>query len=273
MTKLIHLQYNDIPMNEELISQIEELGLSNKEARVYVANLMLGPAGVQQIADTSGIKRVTTYVILEALVNLGLASQTTKAKRTLFNAEAPENLRRLLEKREESIQEQKQQLDELLPSLASLTSLPKEAPSVKFYDSAEGIQTVMKTVMADAKEAGVKQLYGMSNLDQLHTFFPSIRDAEANLDRVRSGITSKYIYTSKSGSIYRRGDTENLRESRYVPQEKYPLEGDITIIGDRIVMLSLTGPRTMGVVIASQELSRTARGLFELAWEAAKVYN
>jgi sugar-specific transcriptional regulator TrmB len=51
-------------MNEELIGQIEELGLSNKEARVYVANLMLGPAGVQQIADASGIKRVTTYVIL-----------------------------------------------------------------------------------------------------------------------------------------------------------------------------------------------------------------
>src|SRR5947209_5718152 len=131
-------------MDDQLISQVEELGLSNKESRVYVANLMLGAAGVQQIADASGIKRVTTYVILESLVSLGLVSQTTKAKKTLFNAESPENLRRLLDKKEQSIKEQKHQLEELLPQLGKLSTLPKDVPSVKFYDGAESIQTINK---------------------------------------------------------------------------------------------------------------------------------
>ncbi|HEX7259664.1 MAG TPA: helix-turn-helix domain-containing protein, partial [Candidatus Saccharimonadia bacterium] len=217
-------------MNEEIISQVEELGLSNKEARVYIANLMLGPAGVQQIADASGIKRVTTYVILESLVNLGLVSQTSKAKKTLFNAESPEHLRRLLQRREQSLQDQKQQLEELMPELKNMKSLPKDVPSVKFYDSAEGIRTAMKTVIDEARADGVKQLYGMSNLDQLHAFFPEIAAESSNPERVAAGIASQYIYTSTRGRVYLPDDRENNRHSCYVPIDQYPLNGDMTVV-------------------------------------------
>jgi predicted transcriptional regulator len=256
-------------MNDELIRQVEELGLSNKEARVYIANLMLGPAGVQQIADTSGIKRVTTYVILEALVNLGLVSQTNKTKKTLFNAEAPDNLRRLLEKREESVREQKQQLNELLPQLSQLTMLPKEAPSVKFYDSAEGIRTVMKSVIADAIKEGVSVLHGASNIDQLFAFFPEIAAANANPDRIEAGMRSKYLYTTEKGPILQATDDGTRRQSRFVPLDRYKLNGDITVVGDTIALLSLTGTRPLGVVIKSSELSKALRGLIEMAWDAA----
>ncbi|HUC86775.1 MAG TPA: helix-turn-helix domain-containing protein [Candidatus Saccharimonadales bacterium] len=262
-------------MNDELISQIEELGLSNKEARVYTANLMLGPAGVQQIADASGIKRVTTYVILESLVNLGLVSQTSKTKKTLFNAESPENLRRLLEKREQSVQDQKHQLEELLPQLDSLKTLPKDAPGVKFYDSGEGIRTVMKTFIAEARQKGINKIYGMSNIEQLYEFFPEIEAADANPDRLAAGIASQYIYTSKKGPIFKELDLDakRNRNSRFVPYDKYPLKGDMTIVGDSIAMLSLSGARPMGVVIESKELSQAMRTLFELAWDAAEKFN
>ena len=260
-------------MNEEIISQVEELGLSNKEARVYVANLMLGAAGVQQIADTSGIKRVTTYVILESLVNLGLVSQTSKAKKTLFNAESPEQLRRLLQRREQSLRDQKQQLEDLMPELNNLKSLPKDVPSVKLYDSAEGIRTVMKTVIDEASAAGVKQLYGMSNLDQVYAFFPEIAAQTSNPDRIRAGIMGQYIYTSANGPVKNRNDKAYNRISRYVPLDKYPLNGDMTIIDETVVMLSLSGTRPLGIIIRSRELSRAMHSLFLLAWEAAGKHN
>ncbi|HUC20668.1 MAG TPA: helix-turn-helix domain-containing protein [Candidatus Polarisedimenticolaceae bacterium] len=260
-------------MNEEIISQVEELGLSNKESRVYLANLMLGPAGVQQIADASGIKRVTTYVILESLVNLGLVSQTAKAKKTLFNAESPENLRRLLQRREQSLHDQKQQLDDLMPELKSLKTLPKDAPVVKLYDSAEGLRTVMKTVIDEAKAAGEMQLYGMSNVDQFNAFFPEIAAGSSNPERVRAGIACQYIYTSNKGPVYPQVDKANNRVSRYVPIEKYPLNGDMTVIGNNIALMSMSGSRPLGVIIKSNELSRSMRGLFLLAWEGAAKHN
>jgi sugar-specific transcriptional regulator TrmB len=254
-------------MNEELISQVEELGLSNKEARVYVANLMLGPAGVQQIADASGIKRVTTYVILESLVNLGLASQTTKAKKTLFNAEAPENLRRLLEKREQSIKDQKQQLDELLPQLNSLKTLPMEMPSVRFYDGAEGIRTINKLFLDELANSHFKHTYGISNLDDVFEFFPEFKKAGANPDRVTTGIKSYFLYTSKNGPILSRDDESNIRVSKFVDNAKFPIQGDTSIVGDKVMILSLRGGHPTGAVIHNPEFAKTMKSVFELAWK------
>ena len=265
--------YNGVTMNDQLISQVEELGLSNKEARVYIANLMLGAAGVQQIADTSGIKRVTTYVILESLVNLGLVSQTIKAKKTLFNAESPENLRRLLEKREQSIQEQKSQLDYLLPQLKSLKTLAKDIPSVRSFDGEEGIRTIHKLYFTELKDSGIKMAYGISNNDHVHAFFPEIAANSGNPARLALGIKSKFLYTSSKGPIYRDTDKDKNRESRFVPYDKYPIEGDISIKGDNVIILSLVGRKPSGIVVQNQEFARTMLSLFNLAWESAEPYN
>lgn len=171
------------------------------------------------------------------------------------------------------MEDQKHQLNELLPELSGLKAIPGDAPSVKLYDSAEGIRTVMKTVISEAKAANVQQLYGVSNLDQLHAFFPEIEAAQTNLERVQAGISSKYLYTSSRGPTYSEGDAASLRQSRYVPIDKYPLNGDATIIGSKIVLLALASTRPMGVIITSEALSKSLRGLFELAWEGAKQYN
>jgi len=256
-------------MNDALISQIEELGLSNKEARVYIANLTLGPAGVQQIADTSGIKRVTTYVILESLVNLGLVSQTTKAKKTFFNAEAPENLGRLLEKREQSLKDQKQQLEDLLPQLKDLKSIPAIAPVIKFYEGTEGIHTVVRAIFEESKKTGLKEIYAVTNRDQLYNVFPDIGAMRTNPDRLASGFHSKVLFTTTDEALKKVSDVGKNRESRYVSPGTFPINGDMTIVGDKVTIVSLDKSTPVAVVIDSAELVQTFTTLFKLAWQAA----
>lgn len=259
-------------MNEELIAQIEELGLSNKEARVYVASLMLGPSGVQQIADTSGIKRVTTYVILESLISLGLISQTSKAKKTLFNAESPDNLRRIIDRKEQAIKEQKHQLAELLPRLNSLKTLPKDAPTVKFYDGVEGIRAINQVFFSELGKLGVTQSYGISNLDDLANFMPEIESGRGNPARLQAGIRSKFIYTSKKGAIMKDTDKKKNRESRYLPSDKFHFSCDISIAGKYTALLSLSGQNPIGVVIESTAIANGLIEVFNLAWEGAQKH-
>ncbi|HVE80804.1 MAG TPA: helix-turn-helix domain-containing protein [Candidatus Dormibacteraeota bacterium] len=260
-------------MNEELVKQVEDLGLSNKEARVYLANLMLGPSGVQQIAEAAGIKRVTTYVILESLVGLGLVSQTTHAKKTLFNAEDPQHLSRLLEKREEALKEQKQNLSELLPDIKKLKSLSKDVPAVKFYEGAESMMTIYKSLPLVFKKYNVKESFGISNLDQLYASFPEIKDAQANPSRVDAKVKSRFIYTTKEGPIIKESDSVAIRESRFVPLDKFPFNCDIGIVGDFISVMSLETPRPMGITIESAALAKGFKAVFELAWEGAEKYD
>lgn len=260
-------------MNDELIASIEDLGLSQKEARVYLANLMLGAATVQKIADQSGIKRVTTYVILESLNNLGLVSQSTKGKKTYFVAEEPSQLRRLLQKKEQAIKEQQSHFDAILPELNQLKTMPTESPNVRFYDTAEGIRGMMASFLSSHKREGVEMVYGISNLDQLYGFFPEFSHTGGNPDRLKSAIPSRIIYTTKNGRVMKEKDAELNRTSRFVPADKFPLNGDLSIVGDHVVLLSLTGNKPIGVTINSQQLAETMRALFELSWGTAEKYN
>jgi sugar-specific transcriptional regulator TrmB len=260
-------------MDEQLISNLQDLGLSDKESRVYIANLALGPSSVQKIADQAGIKRVTTYVILESLVSLGLVSQSVKGKKTFFIAEDPVSLSRLIAKREEELKDQKANFDAILPQLQGLKNLPQDSPSVKFYDGAEGIKSIVKTFYRSVDAEGVKKVYGISNIDQLWSMFPEFREAESNPSRIKSGITSQIIYTTKEGPIFGLNDASKLRESRYVPVDKYPLNGDISIVGSHLLLISLTGPKPVAVTIKSQEIVNGMLAFFHLAWEAAAKYN
>jgi sugar-specific transcriptional regulator TrmB len=254
--------------DQTLISHIEELGLSNKEARIYVSLLTLGPSPVQRIADQSGIKRVTTYVILESLIGLGLVSQSVKGKKTYLIAEDPANLRRLLEKRERELNEQKHNFEQLLPELQGLKVLPKESPAVKFYDSPDGIKAIMNLFMGQLNP-DIEFAYGFSNLDQLFKFFPEYREASANPIRRRLGVKSHFLYTSSEGPIFQGADEEPNRVSRYLPATVFPMTGDFVIVGDNVLMMSLSGTRPIGVAISSKELSQGLRALFMVAWEAA----
>lgn len=259
-------------MGDELLRSIEDLGLSQKEARVYVANLTLGPATVQKIADQADIKRVTTYVILESLAGLGLVSQSNQGKKTLFTAEDPISLRRLIDKKQQQIKDQKASFENILPELQGLKNLPTDSPSVKFYEGAEGIRSIFNSFF-DSHKADVDMVFGISNLDQLHAFFPELENVQGNPARLKAGIPSKFLYTSSRGPIFKDTDKTRNRESRYVPPDKHPLNGDITIVGNRLLLLSLTSSKPIGVTIESAELAKAIRSLFFLAWESAEKYN
>ena len=260
-------------MNEQLLRQLEDMGLSAKEARVYVASLTLGPSTVQQIANHADIKRVTTYVILEALANLGLVSQTSHGKKTYFTAEDPSSLKRLLDKKQHELTEQRKNFESLLPDLASLQSIPAESPTVKFYDGAEGIRAIMTSFLDLHKSEKSKEIYAFSNLDQLYAFFPDIEESFANPERIRAGYSSKLIYTSVRGPILQPSDKERNRQSCYVPIDKFPLKGDITIVGSHILILSLTTSRPIAISLDSQEIADGLKAIFDLSWDSANLFN
>jgi sugar-specific transcriptional regulator TrmB len=73
----------------KLATALMALGLTEKEALLYLALYKLGEATAYQIAKESGVKRPTVYVIMEELRRRGLALTIPHAKRQLFVAKDP----------------------------------------------------------------------------------------------------------------------------------------------------------------------------------------
>ncbi|TSC95793.1 MAG: transcriptional regulator TrmB [Candidatus Berkelbacteria bacterium Licking1014_2] len=255
-----------------LTRSLEKLGLSEKEAKVYLATLELGQAAVQQIAKKAGLVRPTTYVILESLMKSGLATTIEQDKKTLYAAESPEQLKTLLKYSEEEIKEKEQRLEQAMPELQAIYNLAENRPKVKFYEGKEGIIAMQEEFFRVVKKSKEKEIVGFTPIDELFKVFPDYKETYTKR-RVGEEIRNRVIYTTSQGRLSDASDKKAMREARFIPKNKFPFSSGFTVYGDDRLALISYGDRLMGVAIESKELTQTFRVIFELAWEAAKKYN
>jgi sugar-specific transcriptional regulator TrmB len=244
----------------ELAAQLQGLGLSDKEAKVYVAALFLGASPVQKIAEQADVNRATAYVILEQLQEMGLISQSREGKKTVFIAEPPESFEGLFDRQRDQIEERRSHLKNILPTLHLAERSPQsDAPMVRFYRGTEGIASSGSYLRRTARPGST--LYSMSNFDEVVKAAPEVMKSNPS-QRLKKKIQSKLIYSYKSDIPT---DAKLLRET-YRLQE--PVKADISLYEDKASFANYEGSdgETAGIVIESPEVVGALRQLFELAW-------
>lgn len=244
----------------ELAKKLQSLGLTDKEARVYVAALFLGPSPVQKIGEQAGVNRATTYVILDQLADFGLVSQSNEGKKTVFIAEEPEALDKLFDIQLRQIEARKQELKKVLPELKKSQRVEDvNAPSVRFYRGIEGIKAI--NAYAYKKERDEHLIYAMSNYDEVLKIFPDILKFNPQ-KRLKKKISSKVIYSFESGEI--KTDPKLLRETKKVSS---PIKADINLHEKTASFLTYNGDKSVGIILENKEIVEALRQLFEMAWD------
>ncbi|MEE9116158.1 MAG: helix-turn-helix domain-containing protein [Thermoplasmata archaeon] len=76
---------------EKASSTLESIGLSNYEARAYIALVAHGYGDAETIAETSGIPRTSSYKVLQSLCQKGFA-MSTSGRPKIFKPEEPKKL-------------------------------------------------------------------------------------------------------------------------------------------------------------------------------------
>ena len=246
----------------ELAAKVQTLGLSDKEAKVYVASLFLGPASVQKIAEQADINRATAYVILDQLASLGLVAQSTEGKKTVFVAEGPEMLQRLFDHQLQAIEERRKELDLILPELQqNQRAETSNSPVVRFYKGRDGVDNMIREQRRHASPN--TEAYGLVNFDEVEKIVPEIFKTNTK-SRVKKNLSSKIIYS------YRKdipSDPQLLRETQKISK---PIMADITLYEDSAAFCTYAGRNSVGVIIDSAEIVGALRQLYELAWGNAQ---
>src|SRR3989338_5124337 len=115
---------------------LKNLGLSEKEAKVYLALVQLGRGSAQTIADQAQIKRPTAYVILENLIDKGMVVKIPRLRKKLYAAKSPDEF---FAEAEERFKMSKT----VLPQLMAMAD--KTGPQFKtvYYERERGIRTMI----------------------------------------------------------------------------------------------------------------------------------
>lgn len=244
----------------EILQTLQNLGIDEKQANVYLACLELGTATIQEIADKSGIKRTSIYNFLDEMKQKGLISEIKQNGKTLLIAEDPSSL-------VEGTRTQLGAMEQLLPDLMSIYNLPGNKPKVRFYTGIEGIK---KVYMDDILESGEK-LYGFSDYEKM---FEAITDESWlwSFPENRKKKNMPFYNIAKDGirgKEIQSKDALQLRETKLVSGVEFDTE--INIFGNKVAMMSFRRPYA-AVVIEDRAIATTMKSTWQLLWNMLPPY-
>lgn len=233
---------------------LRDLGLNDKEAKVYVALLELGQVTAYAVAERCGLKRPTVYVVLDELRQKGLVLKIPHAKKQLFSAKPPDEF---FAEAEERLRIARRALPELL----ALTAGAKK-PKTLYFEGEKGVK--------DFLDYGVDKMAGKE--------FTGFYAHAENISKELLSIVDEYNFKLKRKNIglrgiapehptlayYRKTDKEYSRDMKIVPYDTYSANISIDI-GPTFVRIF--APKDMqGVVIENQDIARTMKQIFEMVW-------
>ncbi|MEK6899254.1 MAG: helix-turn-helix domain-containing protein [Nanoarchaeota archaeon] len=243
-----------------MIEELKEFGLSEKEAKVYLASLELGNTTASNIAIKSNLPRTLVYDLLERLVKLGLVSYAIKSNKKYFRTSAPEELSRILEEKQKAI-------SEIMPQLQKMNELHgTQRPQIEIYEGKEGMKTVMDNIL----RSKTKEFLGYGSSRSSYEIIPAFME-EWHKRRIKQKTIMKVIYNNTKQT---REKIKDLQPSlKYSHFKIMPIELEsptATIIyADKVIFQSWT-KEPFAVVIESKEMAENQKRYFEKLWKIAK---
>jgi sugar-specific transcriptional regulator TrmB len=241
----------------ELFSQ---LGLKEKESKVYLAALELGQADVSELAKKAGLKRPTVYFIVEDLEKKGLIQLLTKQPVKKYAALNPAKLLALEKAKVGG-------LEQALPSLLGLSSQNQYKPAVRFFVGKTGI---MQAYEESLQQPPNSEILAFGNAQAVEESIYKFKDWYIKR-RVSSGIKMRAITPATVGGLaVAKRDKQELRQTKILPPEQFTANVEINIYLNKIALISHFETESIAVIIESNILAQAFKQIFEILWLNAK---
>ena len=252
-------------MDNKFQKQLVSLGLSEKEAKIYLTLLELELATVFEVAKQSGINRSSAYVVLESLKKKGFVGISDDTKVQKYVAASPETLLQAAKAAAKKEEETKIGIESIIPELKALHKGTKRRPIVKIFEGANGAKEVYLSLFATQ----AKELRTFANPINIFKRVPDFIQAH-DIERSKRGIKMFVINpaTKEVLEMYKHVKPHEPVEVALIPEHKFKFSSDMGIFEDKVTFISPTD--NFGILIESKEIADTLRYSFDLAWEEAK---
>jgi len=235
------------------LATLENLGLSDKEAGIYLSLLRAGGSQPSRIAKDVGIKRTTIYPILQRLAKAGFVTVYFKKNRRYYYAQKPQRVAALLGKKLDSFYA-------IIPMLESLEKKEMQMVGLRFIETLQELKEFYIGILDEYRD---KEYYiigsasGWEDLD--NEWFRQYRR-----ERGRNNIRTKLLLTSDSKAINPL-DRTLLRDFKYLP-DRYQFKSTIDIFEDKMLIVS-PELASLAVVIQVPAMHDIFKSIFEMLWD------
>ncbi len=239
--------------------QLQDAGLNETEAKIYLASLELGQTSVSRIAKKAGIKRTTVYLSLENLMQKGLVSAIKKEGKSHYYAEDPRNLERIMV-------EKKERISKVIPELLAFTNLIDRKPEIRYFEGDEGIKEVLMNALINA-DGEILTMYSESYINDFdEKFFSEYYVPE----RIRRRISARALLPDNNQMRELAMTNEiSLRKTRFVFADLFKIKIEVMIY-DRDKLSIISYKEKFALIIESPAIHDSFKSIFETMWAGAK---
>lgn len=258
----------------EITQKIKEIGLPEKAATIYAALLDLGAAYPSTIAEKTKLNRTTVYHILDDLAIKGLVTELTRGKKISYQIENPHKLIQYAKRQVKRSEERLEHAQKMLPELEGLFGGIVNKPRVRFFEGREGMLSVYEDRVAESKRY---EMLSFNNVEILIPQLPKDFVKKYIKRKEELGVTTRAIFPdTKYGREYNKHTYKGINkkylvQARFVPKEKFPYNGDLTVYGkNKVSVINFDKNMFAGVIIEDDTIANMMRMIFDLAWKGAE---
>jgi sugar-specific transcriptional regulator TrmB len=248
----------------ELLKQIQEFGLTEIEAKIYLCLLEKKEATVLELARNTGIKRATVHFNVENLIAKGLISQNKINNKRALYAENPDNLQILLENQKNHIAKLESGIGSLLDSLKE-KAMPKTdgfAMQVKYFEGKESVKSIYAEVVRS------NEVRSYANLSKLKYVFPENQELfDQALKQNPDLIVKEIVDMSDISADYAKEFVSKGNfQFKSTPKSINLQDADVLIYDDKVAVISLAN-HISGMVMHNREYYEISKNIFDFLWD------
>lgn len=240
-----------------LVKALSDIGLKDKESKVYLALLELGPSLVSVLSRKAGTNRVSTYHVLGKLMEGGYVTQMINKEMKYFAAVDPVLI-------VEQVNARAQRVSSALEELKNLQNMYQKKAKTHHFQGLNGIKAMIQDTLLTPGP-----ILNFSYSQKIREQWPEYDD-EYICQRIRRKISIKCICPMDSEVLKIKGtDREAYRETRIIPLEEFPLACEINIYADKTAFMSFEPNDLFGIIIENENFTSSHRYMFNMAWKMA----
>lgn len=245
--------------NEPDTTILRKAGLTESQARGYLALIENGQLSPAELAEKTDESRTNGYMICEKLEKLGLATKKD-GKKVLYVPAHPSALEILAEHRRKAVQRAETEVKQGIDPLISLFYAATEMPGARTLQGIDGI----KEVYADTLKAKQDIYFLRTVADEVDMgleYLNNYRKKRAELGIHTYALTP---WTEHTQSRMTNGEDKAMLFHRTVlPKDAYTAPVEIDIYGNKTAFISF-GETQMATIIDSPAIAESMRQLMQL---------
>ena len=250
-----------------MIPALIEIGFTRNEALVYQAALLAGAASVQQLANATGLNRITVHSISEKFESLHIFTRSYQGKRRRLVPVDPKHLEELLRKEQHTLEQKQKTLSTILPSLSELYRQSQRGMTVTTFTGEEGYEQMCEDILQENAD-----MLEYANIDALNATIGPYIATDYLPRKHKQKIRTKFLFIDSPSA---RSYIENSymhegaapMEVKFMKPDVFSMDTFFVIYADKLAIFT---PQTLdGVIIQDAAIADALRPFFNVVWAGA----